>query len=197
MLELIIPTRNPEQARQMARTAQARAGCAVRVRIVHDEHGEGFTKTVNRGLRQVDGEAEAVCLLNDDAVPVTDEWLRILHQQLLKYKDVGFAGPSGPCRTMPQAMGEAGGSWAQLPPIHVGHLAGFCLLVRHEVIDKVGLLDERFIHYGSDVEWQWRSGFNSLWVPAVYCEHEVGKPIAKWWEHDKGLLEAVKRRHDH
>jgi hypothetical protein len=164
----------------------------VKVAVVLDERGEGFTRTVNRGLALAWGD---VCLLNEDAEPVTEGWLRTLTEEMRRREElrVWFAGPSGPCRTAPQNGGRVGD---QRRPRGVKHLAGFCLLIKREALDALGGLDERFVHYGSDVELQWRAwreyGARSLWVPGVYCKHELHPPRrTDWYERDNRLLMEV------
>lgn len=137
-----------------------------------------------------------MCLLNEDAEPVTPSWLRTLTEEMHRREGlrVWFAGPSGPCRTAPQNGGRVGD---KRRPRVVGHLAGFCLLIRREALDALGGLDERFVHYGSDVELQWRArrehGARSLWVPGVYCKHELHPPRRMdWHEKDNRLLMEVR-----
>jgi len=159
--------------------------------VVVDEGGEGFTATVNRGLAY-DGD---VCLLNDDAEPLTDNWLAILKQEMDKREalKVWFAGPSGPCRTRPQNGGRVGD---HRRPRLVG-LAGFCLLIKAEAIGRLGELDERFTHYASDVDYQLRAqrdfGARSLWVPSVFVQNELHPPRQPWWGEDQRTFKKIWR----
>lgn len=163
----------------------------VKAEVVVDENGEGFTATVNRGLEDYAGD---VCLLNDDAVPLTDDWLAILKREMDRREalNVWFAGPSGPCRTAPQNGGRVGD---HRRPRLVSHLAGFCLLIKAEAVEKLGQLDDRFIHYASDVDFQLRArkdfGSRSLWVPGVYVKHELHPPRQLWWDQDQQLFTAI------
>lgn len=202
---IIIPTLEPERAVKTARQAIARAGCSKRatVQVVHDQDGEGFTRTVNRGLALVLADKPSVlrpkdagdrasvlrgpvCLLNDDAEPVTAGWLARLLAELHRWEPFGvwFVGPSGPCRTAPQNTGRVGDK--RVPRI-VSHLAGFCLLIAAEALQELGGLDESFIHYCSDVDLQWRArqrGKFSLWVPDVFVSHAIHPPVSAWWQRD-------------
>ena len=93
---IIIPTLDLNTAAETARLAMANAGCDVWPNIIVDEQGEGFTRTVNRGLRTL--STPYVCLLNDDAIPITDNWLVLLRDAIDSKPEYGFAGPSGRCR---------------------------------------------------------------------------------------------------
>ncbi len=180
-MKIIIPTLDRAQAE---RTAE-RAGIAEPV-IVVDEARAGFTQTVNRGLREsLDGELVGV--LVDDAEPVTKDWLKRLTDPFDK-SQVGFVGPSGPCRTDPQNQGKPN---EPLRYILVDHLAFFCVVMRTQMLKEVGLLDESFVHYGSDVDLQWRArqhDWYSLWAKGVYVHHGLHYPVGEWWARDMRLL---------
>lgn len=164
------------------------------VDIVVDGAREGFTATVNRGLKYANAD---VCLLNDDAPPLTEGWLALLLEEARRREalKVWFAGPSGPCRTAPQNGGRAGD---RRRPRLVKHLAGFCLLIKREAIEALGGLDPRFRHYASDVDLQWRAwrdfGARALWVPGCFVEHELHEPRQPWWDEDQELLRRLWNR---
>lgn len=189
MITIIIPTLHPHIAAAIGRAALANAGCEAKLDIVHDVDRDGFTKTVNRGLRRLD--TDYVCLLNDDAVPVTDGWLRLLREAIDSHRGCGFAGPSGRCRGEVQSSG-----WTGMPFgwRRVLFLSFFCTLIKKQVVDDIGLLDEDFHHYASDNFYQWvayKKGWRSILAQHVYVEHAVGKTIHNWKMLDK---ETLKRK---
>ena len=190
MITIITPTLDVDKAYATGELAIKRAGLDCDQIVIEDWARSGFTHTVNRGLDAIkDGD---VCILVDDCEP-EEGWLlglqeAVYERQALK---VWFAGPSGPCRTYPQAGGRKGD---QRRPRVVQHLAGFCLYVTRDCLDELGGLDERFYHYGSDVDWQRRAardyGATSLWVPGCYVGHKVHPPHQEWWEKDQALLQS-------
>lgn len=190
---ILIPTQNETLAYETGEMAVTLAGmdCEYKVQVDHDN--VGFTRTVNRGLQGIKGD---VCLLNDDCEPIKDTWLITLKEEMDKREPlkVWFAGPSGPCRTAPQNRGRVGDN--RRPRI-VDHLAGFCLLIHADALQALGGLDERYIHYGSDVDLQWRARRDheakALWVPEAYVEHELHEPHAEWWAHDQQMLNQLWR----
>lgn len=155
------------------------AGLASGLVVVTDNERVGWTRTVNRGWKDDD-----LCILNDDCV-CPDGWLATLWNELEKQPLAWFAGPSGACRTHPQASGTPGDM--RLSSL-VSHLAGFCLVIRRRAVAQLGPLDESFIHYGSDIDYQWRArrqfGARALWVPSVYVEHELHAPHQPWYKID-------------
>lgn len=184
----IIPTIDLDAAKETAELAVESAGTELDITIVHDEAREGYTRTVNQGLKAIE-PGDHVVLLNED-VRMTHGWLHILATEVDRRDALGvwFAGPSGPCRTEPQCLGRPGD---KRRPRIVDHVAGFCLFIKAEAFEKLGLLDERFQHYASDVDYQWRGaklGKRVLWVPGVYADHELHDPQQEWWNKDHALL---------
>jgi N-acetylglucosaminyl-diphospho-decaprenol L-rhamnosyltransferase len=67
-------------------------------------------------------------------------------------------------------------------PIEVDSVCGACLLVRRTVIDRVGLLDERFFMYGEDLDWCLRTreaGWTVRYEPSVVVQHQHGAASRK------------------
>jgi FkbM family methyltransferase len=125
------------------------------VTLIENRTNAGFPAACNQGIRAATGQQ--ILLLNNDTL-VTPCWLRRLLRALYAAPEVGLAGPcsnlvSGP-QQVPVAYDEDlegldGFAWdwgkahnRQLQD--TDRLVGFCLLFRREVVDKVGLLDERF-----------------------------------------------------
>ena len=159
------------------------AGVDCHVVVVKDEKHEMFTKTVNRGLMRV-LPSEFVVILNDDAFPSQENWLRTLLEPFSN-PQVGAVGPSGLCSTRPQCFGTP---YMDREPQVVAQLAFFCVVIRGSVFDVVGLLDESFLHYGSDNDFilrmiQW--GMLAVWQPRVYVVHR---------HRGSGVLSDVKKR---
>ncbi len=60
----------------------------------------------------------------------------------------------------------------------VGRVRGCCFLVRHDVIDHVGLIDERFFLYAEEVDWAYRirkTGWKVYFFPFAYIIHYWGQ----------------------
>jgi hypothetical protein len=186
---LLVPSVEEEQAQVVLRHAQETAGLPTRGVVVPDPQRSGYTATVNRGLSQV--ESGHACVVVDDCEFRTEAWLLRLLEVLAWRDDVGFVGPSGPCRTRPQCTGQEDDP---RPPQLVSHVAGFCLLVRDEVLSRVGPLDDRYQHYGVDVDWQWRGralGYRTAWAPGVYVWRPMHKPREPWWSLDNKTFEQI------
>lgn len=80
-------------------------------------------------------------------------------------------------------LGRTVGTYLQtyeegVDPREVDCISGACLLVRREVIDKIGLLDENFFMYMEDMDWCIRmkmSGLKVYYLPDVQVLHHVGE----------------------
>ena len=60
----------------------------------------------------------------------------------------------------------------------VDSLCGAAMMVRREVIDNVGLMDESYIMYGDDIDWCYRikkSGWKIYYVPEAEIIHYGGR----------------------
>ncbi len=66
--------------------------------------------------------------------------------------------------------------------IEVDSVCGACLLVRSAVIERIGLLDERFFMYGEDLDWCLRTrlmGWTVRYEPGIVVQHQHGASSRK------------------
>ena len=123
------------------------------VRILNDENA-GFPRGCNQGIRAAKGDN--VLLLNNDTV-VTRNFLGNLLNCLYSSQDIGAVGPITNSCSNGQAIAVSytnlsemhafavennvsdPGKWEERP-----RLVGYCLLIKKEVVERIGLLDERF-----------------------------------------------------
>ena len=141
----------PEYLQEVAR----RPGPA-RVEVIRNEDNLGFARGCNQGLRAAHGRY--LVLLNNDTV-VTPAWLdRLVAWSLHDWPKIGLVGPVTNCAPAPQGIAVASNDrldglddFARArtrefagQALAVERLTGFCLLVRREVLDAVGTLDEQF-----------------------------------------------------
>ena len=126
-------------------------------RVICNSQNRGFPAAVNQGLEIATGQQ--ILLLNNDVI-VTTGWLRRLLETLHADSRTGMVGPvsnnvSGPqqvpvgYRQLADLDGEAWDRHSRHPTSRqtcgeVERLVGFCLLLKREVVDAIGRLDERF-----------------------------------------------------
>jgi len=120
------------------------------IRVDGNKENFTYSKAMNEGLEQV--EDQFVCFMNDDAYPMTDNWLLRLCQIL----STGFVGVS-PIEMLNHEMNPSIGK----PPVFVVRhdptkvkstttLNGFCLVSHTGLIKQIGGWDESFTHYYED-----------------------------------------------
>ncbi|MEX1028258.1 MAG: glycosyltransferase [Candidatus Paceibacterota bacterium] len=152
-------------------------------RVLENESNRGFAIAANQGIRIADGEQ--ILLLNNDTL-VTTGWLESLLEALYDRPTTGMVGPVSNSVSGPQKIpvryddltsldGFAWGLRSNRQLTEVDRLVGFCLLVRREVVDKIGLLDERFeVGCFEDDDWSRRAslaGFKCYIASHVFVHH--------------------------
>lgn len=182
MISIVMPTVQPKLARDTMALAQLTAGCETRPYLVVDGKRRGFSRTVNAGWKSASGD---VLILNDDIEWFQYGWLRILWEALYDDPSYGLVGPSGRSSTRPMCDGWPGQHGTEI----VDHLPFWCVLVKEAVTGRIGHLDERFIHYGSDnyyCQVAKQAGYQCVWVRDVYLKHthHGSGLITHWKEHD-------------
>lgn len=146
--------------------------------LIRNEQNLGYVKAVNQGIRQ--SSADFVCLLNNDTI-VTDGWLSEMIGIADDNYDIGIINPSS--NTLAQALpkGQTAefysrslksfkGKWGEL-----GQCSGFCMLIKREVIEKVGLFDESYdVGYFEEADYCRRAqkaGYRFARAKAAYVYH--------------------------
>jgi GT2 family glycosyltransferase/tetratricopeptide (TPR) repeat protein len=126
-----------------------------RVEVIRNDENLGFARGCNQALRAARGAY--LVLLNNDTV-VTPGWLEgLIRHALSDYPNVGMVGPVTNYSRPPQLVEPGYTSLDDLDAfalrrrkelagqtLEAERLAGFCLLLRREVLDGVGALDESF-----------------------------------------------------
>lgn len=150
----------------------------------------GFAANANRGLRAADARLDVV-LLNADVI-AADRWLDCLQYAARCDDDVGIVGakllyPDGRIQHAGVHRNLGAPVWFdhrfRFKPANHGPanitmpvlgVTGACMYVRREVIDSIGLLDERYAMAYEDVDWclrAWEAGFRVLYFPPATLVH--------------------------
>ncbi len=158
--------------------------------LVESERNSGFAANVNRGLRATLPERDVVVLNSD--VQALPGWLEGLQYAAYRDADVGIVGaqllyPDGRIqfggtirnRDAPEWFDHRyrfkPGDWgpaAQTSPALA--VTGACMYVRREVIERVGMLDERYPMAYEDVDWclrAWQAGYRVRYFPIARLVH--------------------------
>jgi len=157
-----------------------------------------YSKAMNEGLGRVD--TEYVCFMNDDAHPLTKNWL----SQIITVLDMGFIGVSPLEILKPENITMAG----EMPPIlpikaidqrpgTTNTLNGFCLVCRTADVRKVGGWSEEFRHFYEDNDLSIKLeelGWNAYAIK-VYVAHDSKQTTKRALERDTDfMIKESKRR---
>ena len=194
------------------------ANLHLKFKIVLNKDNLGFAKAVNQGIKQAKGET--IFLLNPDTV-VKPETLK----NLLEFeKKVGPAiigarmlNPDGTIQGSVFNLPTAGraiqeywfgkkGAFSKYAPsgseaVEVEAVSGGAMLISKEVIEKIGLFDERYFMYFEDLDYCRRArkaGFKIWYLPTAEIIHEhgaSGKFLAKPEDQWKRLIPSSKIYH--
>jgi hypothetical protein len=161
--------------------------------LIANPKNEGFAKANNQGIEWALAQgADYVLLLNNDTV-VDPDFLSILMAYAEAEPCVGIVGPliryygsertwfaGGWINHLTGLLGLRGKRrnyrlYHGEPPREVDFIVGCALLVRREVIEKIGLLDEAYFAYYEDCDWclrARRAGYGVRLVPQSVIEHK-------------------------
>ena len=116
-----------------------------RVLLIRNEDNLGFINAVNQGMRLSD--APYVCLINNDTI-VTKGWLGEMIRVAESSPLIGLINPSSNTLGQKPANKESVEAYAErlrnerAHQTEIGSAIGFCMLIKKEVIDKIGVFDE-------------------------------------------------------
>ena len=173
--------------------------------LIENRENVGFARANNQALQRARGKA--VCLVNPDTL-VQEDTFRVCLDYLDTHSDVGAVGckilnPDGTLqvscrRSFPTpwvALTKVVGLSALFPKsrlfgrynltfldpeeeVEVEALSGSFMVVRKDVVDEVGLLDEAFFLYGEDLDWCYRirqAGWKIVYLPGTQIIHYKGR----------------------
>lgn len=151
------------------------------VLLLRAEENEGYPKGMNRGLKEAD--APYVCLLNNDIL-ATEGWLSEMLKVAKGKPDIGILNPSSNSTGMPLPKAKTLESYAKDLKVYSGKwiemawCVGFCMLIKQELIKRIGYLDEIFsIGYFEDQDYSRRAssaGYICAMAKASYIWHAEG-----------------------
>ena len=106
----------------------------LRVTLIRNQDNLGYVKAVNQGISV--SCADYICLLNNDT-EVCGQWLAELVRVAESNSGIGIVNPGGVLK--PFRKKQPPGKWKE-----IGFATGFCMLIKRELINKVGFFDEAF-----------------------------------------------------
>lgn len=175
------------------------------VRLIGNERNVGFVRANNQAIRVSQGRY--ILLLNSDTVLLPGALSQMVHFMDC-HSDAGAAGPKlinpdhsfqASYADFPTLLKESliafglgrwlYGPYCPSPPPYPGEraravdwVAGACLMVRREVVDTVGPLDEDYWMYSEETDWCYRirrAGWRVYYLPEIEIIHLGGASSSK------------------
>ncbi|MBU1933243.1 MAG: glycosyltransferase family 2 protein [Candidatus Omnitrophica bacterium] len=135
----------------------------------------GFPKAVNQGIGLSD--APYLCILNNDT-EVHKDWLTEMIQVAEKDAGIGVINPASNNLGQKSPAPELSGKWIEMTAC-----TGFCMLVKREVIDRVGMFDEIYTPGNfEDMDFSKRvvkAGYRCILAKGAYVYHRQNTSFKK------------------
>ena len=167
-----------------------------RLRIIRNLDNKGVAEANNQGIRAaLEAGCTSVLLINNDT-EFDATLFSLLEEGLSKY-DAEMICPKMMYFDEPERVWAAGGRfqpWLGYRIVHLGadeidvgqhnqvrrvtYVPTCCVLIRKEVFEKVGLMDERYFVYMDDVDFMYRAmklGVRLIYTPEATLLHKVGR----------------------
>lgn len=166
-----------------------------RLRIIANPDNRGVAEGNNQGIRAaLMAGCTSVLLINNDTEFGPDLFAQL--EDGLNDHRVEMICPKMMYHDEPERIWAAGGTfrpWLGYHSIHLGadeidhgqrnrtqlvtYVPTCCVLIRKEVFDRIGLMDERYFVYMDDVDFMYRAmkaGVKLLYLPEAKLLHKVG-----------------------
>jgi GT2 family glycosyltransferase len=174
------------------------------VKLIRNAVNAGFSRANNQGIRYaLQRDAKYVLLLNSDVEVTGRNWLEEFIRVIESDSRIGIAG----CKLLfadgliqhggglielnvPRHRGEYEKDRGQYDKVElVDYVTGAALMIKSEIIRKIGLLDEGFTPlYYEDTDWCVRAklyGYNIVYTPKPALIHHCGASSSKLGEQRK------------
>ena len=167
-------------------------GAIQEVGLLQNETNEGFPRGMNRGLGA--SRAPYVCLLNNDLVFATG-WLSRMLEVADAHPELGILNPESstfghhPPRGL--SLEAYAGTLAAKRGLYVevGMCIGFCMLIRRELIERIGVLTEEVERiFFEDEDYGMRAqehGFRCVVVSSAYVHHAEHRTVKRMEERQR------------
>ncbi len=164
--------------------------------VIKNKENLGFARANNQGYEKAKGKY--LLFLNNDT-KVSSDLLDKLVEKMQNDLKVGVLQPKIKIMDKPEYLDNAGSffTWSGFlkhwgfgqkdgsefdDEKEIFSAKGACMLVRREVVEKVGLFDPDFVSYFEESDFCWRvwlAGYRVLFYPRTYIYHKVGFTIKR------------------
>lgn len=179
------------------------------VKLIAFKKNLGYSKIVNNALKKAKGKY--ILIINADIIVLKNAISKML-EFMKENPDVGIIGPQlldftnniqASCFSKPTLgailarrtfLGKTKwgkqslenftiSNWNRKSIREVDWVQGSAMMVRKEMLKKVGLWDERFFMYFEDTDWChrfWQKGYKVVYLPSAKMAHYYHRSSKKW-----------------
>lgn len=161
--------------------------------LIENSDNLGFSGGNNPGIKYgFENGADYILLLNNDTIVEDKEFLKKLVEVAESDPKIGIVGPkiyywqkeSISEKTSRIWFGGGKLNWLKTKGEHLNleqqgmtdFITGCCLLIKKEVVEKIGLMPEAFFLYFEDTDWCLKTkeaGYSCVYVPSAWLWHKV------------------------
>lgn len=145
--------------------------------LIRNDKNLGWIKALNQGIAA--SKSPYICAMNNDALVRNDGWLSKMILVAQSAPDIGLINPEF----------EVKKKVHNAPYIEVDFCRGYCILIKREVVDRIGLFDESYgMGYYDDDDYSVRAiraGFRCVRVSDVLVEHLKDTTFSDFFTEDK------------
>lgn len=193
MFPVIIPFFKKQEQLEKCKKALSANGIHFPFIVDDSESGNGFTKTVNKGMKvqfyDADGNYAVIlnqdCYLKPDAIEKMVAFMDAhpkcaiagIKQLSSENEDVIIHGGTLECFPAGRHEGGLVSRGDCNFSKQVTWVNGACMIVRLEAILEIGLMDENMKMFGSDADWSFTArarGWECWYIAEAVCVHEQG-----------------------
>ncbi|MGB9694173.1 MAG: glycosyltransferase family 2 protein [Fervidobacterium sp.] len=165
------------------------------VRLMRNKDNLGYTGGVNKGIEcALEQNCDYILVLNDDVV-VDPDFLKNLVNVACFDPKIGLVAPKLACFENPDKLYNEYGKYnfylgiGYQPlsriniPKEIDLIPGASFLIKREVIQKIGLMDENFFLYFDEGDLCLRAkkaGYKIMYVPTAKAYHKVSQSFSGW-----------------
>ncbi len=170
---ILVDNASEDDTRDYLLSLKKRSG--LDVEVIRNDKNLGFIKAVNQGMKA--SRSPYVCILNNDTIPAP-AWLERMIDFAESHKDVGLINPrcdghlNTPIDEYAKSLEKYKGEYMEM-----NQCQAFAMLVKRELIDKIGYLDEAFGIGGyDDTDYSMRAhkaGYRSVAIYDSYVYHRL------------------------
>ncbi len=158
---IIIDNASDQNARELL---EREAASDKDITLMRNAENIGWVKAINQGIRS--SKAPYVCIMNNDTIVRTDKWLSALVDVAEAAKETGLVNPRFEIKKKISRDAAF---------IEIDFCRGYCVLIKREVLEKIGGLDESYgLGYYDDDDLSVRAiraGYRCVRANNVFVEH--------------------------